>query len=109
MKNIDRIKGLKNQLEHQNRQVQKLREENTLLHTTNTQIRQMTDAVIIELAKRYGERREDENGNLLGYRLTTTKVDVAAALAAFEIRVEDQGDDRVIGIISKEERNGTDG
>jgi hypothetical protein len=47
--------------------------------------------------KRYGERRE-EDGKLLGYRLPTTKVDVKAALEAWEIFVEDQGDDRIIGI-----------
>ena len=102
MRNIDTIRVLENKLEHERDQVKKLREENTLLHTANTQIRQMCDAVIIEIAKRYGEKRE-EDGKLLGYRMATSKVDVKAALKAWEIFVEDQGDDRIVGISPKEE------
>ena len=103
MRNVDKIRVLENQLEHERGQVKRLREENTLLHTANTQIRQMCDAVIIEIAKRYGEKRE-EDGKLLGYRLATSKVDVKAALEAWEIFVEDQGDDRIIGISPREDK-----
>ena len=107
MRNVDRIRVLENQLEHERGQVGRLREENTTLHTANTQIRQMTDAVITEIVKRYGERRE-EDGKLLGYRLPTKKVDVKAALEAWEIFVEDQGDARIIGISPREADNGNE-
>lgn len=101
MRNVDRIRVLENKLEHEHNQVRALREEIIRLLTANSQISQMLDAVIIEIAKRYGEKRE-EDGKLLGYRLATSKVDVKAALEAWEIFVEDQGDDRIIGISAKE-------
>jgi regulator of replication initiation timing len=49
VRNVDKIRVLENQLEHERNQVARLREENTTLHTANTQIRQMTDAVITEM------------------------------------------------------------
>ncbi|MEA4920641.1 MAG: hypothetical protein VB078_06965 [Clostridiaceae bacterium] len=102
MRNVDRIRVLENQLEHELNQVKKLREENVLLKRANTQISQMCDAVIIGIVQRYGEKRQDDDGKLWGYRLPTTKVDVKANVEAWEIFVEDQGSDRVIGISPKE-------
>ena len=105
MRNVDRIRVLENQLEHERKQTAQLRKDNTTLVAANRQIREMTDAVITEIVKRYGEKRE-EDGKLLGYRLATAKVDVKAALEAWEIFVEDQGDDRIIGIAPREADNG---
>ena len=103
MRNVDKIRTLKNQNELLKRQVEKLREENTLLTTANLQIRQMIDAVLIEIAKEYGEERE-EDGKLWGFRFVTHKVDVKANLENWEIKVEDQGEDRVIGIFPREKQ-----
>lgn len=101
MRNVDKIRTLENQNELLKRQVKELRERCELLDAANLQLRQIADAVIIEIAKDYGEKRE-EDGKLLGYRLATRKVDVKANLDSWDVQVQDQGDERVIGIILRE-------
>ena len=107
MRNVDKIRTLENKNELLRRQVKELRERCALLDTANLQLRQIADALIIEIAKDYGEKRE-EDGKLLGYRLATGKVDVKTNLDNWDIQVQDQGDKRVIGIFpkEKEEANG---
>lgn len=103
MRNVDKIRVLENKLEHERNLVQKLRRENAALTEGSLQIRQMIDAVMIEIVKRYGvETRED--GELLGIRLATGKADVKECLENWEIRVADQGDDRVICILPREQK-----
>ena len=104
MRNFDKIRTLENKNELLRRQVKTLREQNELLDTANLQLRQIADTLIIEIAKDYGEKRE-EDGKLLGYRLATRKVDVKANLASWDIQVQDQGDKRVIGIFPKEKED----
>ena len=104
MRNVDKIRTLNNQNELLKRQVKALREQNELLDAANLQLRQIADALIIEIAKDYGEKRE-EDGKLLGYRLATRKVDVKANLDNWDIQVQDQGDERVIGIFPKEKED----
>lgn len=101
MRNVDRIRVLKNQLDHERRQVKKLREENTKLTEGSLQIRQMIDAVMIGIVQRYGEETR-EYGKLLGIRLVTGKVSVKDCLDNWEIRVIDQGDDRIVCIFPVE-------
>ena len=104
MRNVDKIRTLNNQNELLRRQVKELRERCELMDTANLQLRQIADALIIEIAKDYGEKRE-EDGKLLGYRLATSKVDVKANLDNWDIQVQDQGDQRVIGIFPKEKED----
>lgn len=105
MRNVDKIRTLENKNELLRRQVKELREQNALMDAANLQLRQISDALIIEIAKDYGEKRE-EDGKLLGYRLATRKVDVKANLSGWDVQVEDQGDERVIGIFPKEQADG---
>ncbi len=104
VRNVDKIKGLENQNEYLRQQFRKLREQNATVTTANTQIRQIADAVMVGIVKRYGERRE-ENGNLLGYRLPISHVDVGSTLAKWMIQVEDQREDHdlVITVLPKQE------
>ena len=102
MRNIDRLRTLEDQNELLRRQVQTLRSRLALIEDGSAQMRDAVDAIIIGLAIRYGEKRE-ENGALYGYRLVTGHVDVRDMLSRWTMNVQDQGQDRVIGVFPREE------
>lgn len=104
---IDLIKGLQNQLDHQNELVKVLRAENETLRDGEAELRLAFSAIMAGMAIRHGERRE-EDGKLLGYRLALPRFSVRELEKKYDVRVEITNDpvEYVIGVIPKEEEDG---
>lgn len=62
---IDKIKGLENQLEYQNKRVKKLREENEELRAAIMQNHKAMDATLVSIALRYGGYKKESAENIL--------------------------------------------
>ncbi len=102
MSNKDKIKALTNQNELLLRLNAKLRGERESLIKACSELSQASEAVILSCALRNGERREDDDGTLLGYRLNIGNPSVEA-LADYVVRVEKQGEDQIVGVFPRDE------
>lgn len=91
MKNIDKIKGLKNQNEALMRQKANLREDRIQAMKALAEIESINTAVIISITLAYGAR--DEQGR---YTLTFPKIDVDKNITEYMVKAFADGDMRTI-------------
>lgn len=80
MRNVDKIKGLENQIEELKRQKIKLTKDRDTLLNANREIQAANNAVMISVALAYGTAGED--GSIT---LEFPKVDVAKNLSGYEL------------------------
>jgi len=95
MRNIDKIRGLENQLEELKRQKEKAAKDRDTLLRANREIQAANDAVMIAVALEYGK---DTQG---GYEISIPKVDVAQLLLAWDVSAFADGDRRVIRAVHR--------
>lgn len=106
----DTIKTLRNQLEHEKNRVAEL----TRTVSGLRELVLVSDALIYSIAERYGERREEKDGELIGWHLDIAKPDVENVRGEqISMHVEDGR--YHIGVLATEKRirleaeHGTDG
>lgn len=99
MKNIDKIKSLKNQNEALMRQKANLREDRIQAMKALEEIEAIHTAVMISIAIAYGSR--DEQGS---FTLTVPKIDVDKNIAEYKVKASADGDIRTI-IVSPREKD----
>ena len=104
MRNVDKIKGLQNQLEGLMRQKKELVREIEQLHKANMEIQAASNAVMISVALAVGKQQEDGS-----YTLTFPKADLADNISKYRIKARAEGDMRIVTVSpSKEAESGTD-
>ena len=98
MRNVDKIKGLENQIEELKRQKIKLTKDRDTLLNANREIQAANNAVMISVALAYGTAGED--GSIT---LEFPKVDVAKNLSGYELHGSADGDLRRICVTPRTE------
>ena len=93
MKNIDIIKGLRNQIQELIRQKAKLTKEREATERALKEIQASNSAVVITIALSYGRVNEDGS-----YTLKIPRVDVNKNLEEYAISAYADGDERVITV-----------
>lgn len=98
MRNVDKIKGLENQIEELKRQKIKLTKDRDTLLNANREIQAANNAVMISVALAYGTAGED--GSIT---IEFPKVDVAKNLSGYELHGSADGDLRRISVTPRTE------
>ncbi len=105
MQNEDRIRVLENKLEYAEKQMRKLRQKTEVQDMGLRQLNEAAEALFIDIVRRYGEKREDEDG-VHGYRLPIGMVNVAEVLAEWRLAVTDNEiEGRVLGAFPRREKD----
>lgn len=113
MRNVDKIKQLQHELGRyekkvadQAKEIARLQEREAELGRAITEISRQANAFRIRLALKYGvEVRQEESGDLLGWRLTLDKYDITETLNEFETKMswDATGEGYTIGVWAKEQ------
>lgn len=101
MRNVDKIKGLENQLEELKRRNRLLMKEREQLIRASKELQAANNAVMISVAIACGTQRMDGS-----YKITFPKADVTENLLLYQITAGKDGDNRYILVSPKKEAEG---
>ena len=104
MRNVDKIKGLNNQIGALIRRKAELEAENAQLRKANAEIQAASNAVMISVILEYGGKEPDGTVSI-----RIPKVNAVENVSAYRISAKPDGDMRIISIVPvKEAESGTD-
>ena len=111
MRNVDRIKELEHEL---GRYRKKVADQQKELDKLNNQVRTqaegadqvgiLVDAILAATASRYGTVVEDDDGNVIGFRLELEAFELERMRKRWKVSAQRRGSSYVVGVMEREDR-----
>ena len=109
MRNVDRIKSLEHELgryrkkvEDQQKEMDKLNEMTRTQAEGADQVGILVDAILAATASRYGTVVEDDDGNVIGFRLELEEFELERMRKLWQVSAQKHGDTYTIGVMARD-------
>lgn len=110
MRNVDKIKSLEKELgRYQKKVADQQKELNRLEKLVQSQaegadqVNILVDAILAAAAVRYGQAVEDDDGDVLGFRLELEDFELDKLREAWQVSAQKRGGSYIIGVMPRQE------